>query len=205
VSVVVARSGPYWVEAWGDDRGNACRVCRDAEQLRWSEIRNGLERDADLRAVMTEAIRSADADALYWECRPWPTDTDPLFEMVIIPTTAMVKRKTDGSAFEEHFARSESLVHTFPSLRGDAELVVPAPLGRTDAHGHLASWIRSADPQQVEAVWIALANAIQDWRTHERGTLWVSTAGGGVPWLHFRLDSRPKYYKHVAYRRDPST
>ena len=30
---------------------------------------------------------------------------------------------------------------------------------------------------------------------------WVSTAGGGVAWLHVRLDSAPKYYTHRPYTR----
>lgn len=196
---VVARSGAYWIEAWGEARGEAHCVRREGEQLRWSEMRNGLERDADARAALTEAIRSADAEALYWECTPWKPDADPLFEMMIIPTNAMVNRETDRSAFEEHFDGS-ALVQTFPSLRGDAMLVVPEPVGRTDLFGHLATWIRHADPEQIEALWIAVAKAIDEWRAAKRGTLWVSTAGGGVPWLHVRLDSRPKYYKHGPYR-----
>jgi uncharacterized protein DUF6940 len=36
--------------------------------------------------------------------------------------------------------------------------------------------------------------AIAGWRP------WVSTAGMGVPWLHVRLDTRPTYYRHAAYR-----
>ena len=198
MSRVVARSGPYWVEGWGEGRGDAFRICRDLQQLRWSEVQIGLERNADVRAVLTETIRSHDADALYWECCAWKADADPLFEMVIISTTAMVKRTTDRSAFEQHF--DGSLVQTFPSLRGDAQLVVPEPIGRTDCFGHLLSWIRTADPEQVDALWMAVARAIAQWRSDKRGTLWVSTAGGGVPWLHVRLDSRPKYYKHAPYR-----
>ncbi len=30
--------------------------------------------------------------------------------------------------------------------------------------------------------------------------LWLSTAGGGVAWLHVRLDSRPKYYGYSPYK-----
>jgi len=29
--------------------------------------------------------------------------------------------------------------------------------------------------------------------------LWISTAGGGVAWLHVRLDSSPKYYGFRPY------
>jgi hypothetical protein len=28
---------------------------------------------------------------------------------------------------------------------------------------------------------------------------WLSTAGLGVPWLHLRLDSYPKYYRYRPY------
>ena len=30
--------------------------------------------------------------------------------------------------------------------------------------------------------------------------VWLSTAGGGVDWLHMRLDERPKYYRHLPWR-----
>ena len=30
--------------------------------------------------------------------------------------------------------------------------------------------------------------------------LWLSVAGGGVPWLHVRIDDRPKYYRYDSYR-----
>ncbi len=32
--------------------------------------------------------------------------------------------------------------------------------------------------------------------------VWLSTAGGGVPWLHVRLDNRPKYYSYRPYREE---
>jgi len=31
--------------------------------------------------------------------------------------------------------------------------------------------------------------------------VWLSTAGAGVPWLHVRLDDRPKYYHYGPYRQ----
>ena len=34
----------------------------------------------------------------------------------------------------------------------------------------------------------------------EEGTVWLSTSGFGVYWLHVRLDIVPKYYKHEPYR-----
>ena len=34
-------------------------------------------------------------------------------------------------------------------------------------------------------------------------TLWLSTSGLGVAWLHLRLDHEPKYYQYAPYR-DPA-
>lgn len=33
--------------------------------------------------------------------------------------------------------------------------------------------------------------------------VWISTSGLGVPWLHVRIDDRPKYYQHAPYRTWP--
>ena len=33
-----------------------------------------------------------------------------------------------------------------------------------------------------------------------RDRFWISTAGLGVPWVHVRLDRRPKYYQYDRYR-----
>jgi hypothetical protein len=35
--------------------------------------------------------------------------------------------------------------------------------------------------------------------------VWLSTAGAGVPWLHLRLDDRPRYYGFAPFRRPPDT
>jgi hypothetical protein len=33
-----------------------------------------------------------------------------------------------------------------------------------------------------------------------RDRFWVSTSGLGVPWVHVRLDERPKYFQFGPYR-----
>ena len=32
--------------------------------------------------------------------------------------------------------------------------------------------------------------------------LWLSSAGGGVSWLHFRIEDSPKYYVHQEYKEE---
>lgn len=86
----------------------------------------------------------------------------------------------------------------FPNLRGDALLVVPSPRTGNDAYGHLAAFLRHAPHQQLDEFWPVVSTAVKS-RLGDH-PLWLSTAGGGVAWLHVRLDSRPKYYGYSPYK-----
>jgi len=57
--------------------------------------------------------------------------------------------------------------------------------------------VRSASDEQNHALWRIVGAAVRE-RLGER-RLWISTAGGGVAWLHVRLDSSPKYYGFRPY------
>ncbi|MEM9074993.1 MAG: hypothetical protein AAGE52_41235 [Myxococcota bacterium] len=184
-----------------ETRGDRYRVLQDGDALRWSAFRQALENDPATRAALTKVLQDAPHPAYFWECVPWPVGEDPLLEFVLLSAPGLARRRANADAFTAHLDRGSGLTRTFPSLRGDAELVVPTKEGDEREFGHLASWIRYAAPSQIEAMWISLARAIWTWRLEDRGTLWVSTSGGGVPWLHLRLDSRPKYYKYVDFKR----
>ena len=73
---------------------------------------------------------------------------------------------------------------------------------RKRAYGHLAAFVREAPREQVHALWARVGELVLERVSNV--PLWLSTAGGGVAWLHVRLDSRPKYYTHAPYRRAPS-
>jgi len=77
----------------------------------------------------------------------------------------------------------------------DATLIAPSETG---SYPHLAAFLRTAPPGQIDALFHAVGDAIASWPG--RTPPWVSTAGMGVPWLHVRIDSRPKYFRHAPYR-----
>jgi len=85
------------------------------------------------------------------------------------------------------------------ALGGDARLVVPTPQGDAGIYTHLASFVRRAPAAQRDAFWQRVGECLAE--EIEEGTRWLSTAGGGVSWLHVRIDRRPKYYKYLDYRR----
>jgi hypothetical protein len=77
-------------------------------------------------------------------------------------------------------------------------MIVPCPAGPQSAYSHIGAFVRSAPEQQRHALWRRVGSAMQPRLSPT--PVWLSTAGAGVPWLHVRLDDRPKYYGVATYR-----
>ncbi len=154
--------------------------------------------DASFRSEFAEALRASRWDAFFFETPPVRLDTtDQPFECVLVDAPSFQGRTPNPNAFSTHF--STAPVVSFPNLAGDAVLVVPCPRVDPPVYLHLAAFLRGAPDDQVDALWSAVGLAVKE-RLSTR-SMWLSTAGLGVFWLHVRLDPRPKYYKHVPYRR----
>ncbi len=157
--------------------------------MRWHEVVTSWKTDAHAAAALTESILRPGHRAVLWETSPSATGEEP-YEQRVVPAPALARIPPDPGAFREHLTGP---VNTFDNLSGRSRLVAPQPPG--DA-GHLASFLRSASTAQVVALWRTVAEEIEAWWSDPtRDVLWVSTHGTGVPWLHVRLDPRPKYYR----------
>jgi len=147
-------------------------------------------------------------------CRPcgtsrWETPSvneataDREFEFVLIDSPSLQRKENPrpfADPFEKQIKADPSQVHaTFPNIGHNAIMVVPLPTNSAGVnHCHLASYLRTADQADGNALWLAVGKAMQG-RLNERD-VWLNTAGGGVAWLHVRLDDRPKYYHHADYK-----
>ena len=178
------------------------------DSVRWQLLDDGGERptfhafiehlrnDAVFRAHWRNSIRCMTMAAFVWECPPITTATIyNVFECIFISSPSLAQMGTDPDAFAEHF-RPDCDVATFGNLGGDAILVAPCPEGTAD-FAHLGSFTATASPERQDALWKAVGDAVAS-RVGPK-PLWLSTAGHGIAWLHVRLDSRPKYYRHVPY------
>lgn len=89
-------------------------------------------------------------------------------------------------------------IGNFPKLGSNATLIVLAPVSpEPSCYTHLGNFLRAAPVGQVDRFWQVVGETMQ--QRVSASPLWLSTAGMGVSWLHLRLDSRPKYYRHRAY------
>lgn len=153
--------------------------------------------------------------AYFFECPAVSASTlQRDFEFVLVPSKALETTRADSWAFREHLTRENGTndVVSFLNIRRDATLVVPcsrviiSSSSESDAdddssYGHLATFTMEAPHDQANRLWQRVfAELDLKLRQNDREKVWLSTSGLGVPWLHIRLDSVPKYYNWREYK-----
>jgi len=154
----------------------------------------------EFRSFFLARLSESPFDALRWETPPVTAATaDRPFEFVLVDSPWLAA-PPDPSPFAAYF-RASALAVTFPNLGHDAVLVAPCPPTGPADYTHLAAFLREAPEVQQHELWrkVGLAMEARIGPT----PVWLSTAGGGVDWLHVRLDDQPKYYAHGPYRTHP--
>jgi hypothetical protein len=183
------------------DRGQGLKflVRRARRPLDYAEVIGLWQRDSRFRSFFISVLSGAPFSAFRWETPPVTASClNRRFEFVLLDSPGL-DVPADMSAFSTRFADAADLdVITFPNLGHDALLVAPLPRGQQAAYGHLAAFTRSAPRAQNHALWKSVGQSLE--RSVGEEPIWVSTAGGGVAWLHVRLDSWPKYYGYGPYR-----
>lgn len=163
--------------------------------------------DQYFRATFAQQLREVNMGSYYWECPPLSlSNSEKPFEFVLIEAN-LHKTRTNPKSFEKYVQNCANNVVSFKNLGGDASLVVPCPTlsGSTILnYGHLAAFLRNAPQDQIDALLVLVGKlGLKTLRKLNSGNrVWLSTSGGGVPWLHVRFDSRPKYYNYRPYKED---
>jgi hypothetical protein len=122
---------------------------------------------------------------------------DP-FECALIRGDALAGMRADDTDFASHLDGAEP-VAAFANLGGDALLIAPRRMSDAGCYGHIAAFVRAAPDAQRHALFQLLANETERMLEATRRRFWISTSGLGVPWVHVRLDSYPKYYQYRRY------
>jgi len=152
----------------------------------------------DFVDFFVEILKTNDHVGFFWEVKPVDkTKINEDFEFVLVKSNALPNIKADELTFKKYFDTGQKVV-SFPNLGGDAQLVVPTPISSPDHYAHLAVFVRNAPQDQIQKFWKTIAIEFES--LIDEKTVWLSTAGLGVSWLHVRIDSRPKYYRFQEYK-----
>ena len=182
-----------------DSRGRHFAVSLEGRSASFADVLRGWQNDAAFRSQFNALLAGAPYAAFRLETPPVTAETlSQPFEFVLLDSPRLAG-PSDPSSVADHFDDAESGVAVFPNLGRDAVLVVPCPPDESTDYGHLAAFVRLAPESQRHALWRAVGEAMT--RRVGAKPVWLSTAGYGVPWLHVRLDDRPKYYGFEPYKR----
>jgi len=161
---------------------------------------------AAFREFYLELLAAWSGPAFFWEYPPLHRDRlDRPSEFVLVDAPQLALRPADPEPFASMLVPvpTPEQPAVFENLSRDADLIVPRPQAGLEpaAFAHFAAFARAAPAACKHELLVALARELLariDYRT-----LWLSTSGLGVAWLHLRLDHAPKYYQYAPYR-DPA-
>ncbi len=180
--------------------GSRIELWTGARPVPYGDVIDRWKRDDKFVTWFNSLLASASFQAYRWETPAVSAATlAQAFEFVLVDAPELMRPSSSASFVEQFKAHPEADVVAFANLGRDAVMVVPRPLGADAVYGHLAAFVRGAPEAQRLELWRAVGNAMEK-RINDRA-VWLSTAGAGVPWLHVRLDDRPKYYHFNPYRQ----
>jgi hypothetical protein len=182
------------------NNGKRFTIKSDLMPITYMEVLNLWQFDADFRECYTSSLANSDFTSYRWETPPISiASINQPFEYVLLDSPSL-NREADSSAFSEFIENcGASNVVEFQNLRKDARMIVPCESEPSANYCHLGSFLRSAPNEQIHDLWKLIGKVAQE--EIGQSPRWLSTAGAGVPWLHVRLDSTPKYYGYGKYRQ----
>ena len=183
-----------------DNEGEILTIAEGERALTVAEVIAGWRDDEDFRAFFVAELAATAYPAFFWEMPPVSrlTLADP-FACALIRGDALARMRADDADFADHLNSDPPPVTAFPNLGGDALLIAPRRMSEADCYGHLATFVRAAPSEQQHALFRLLARKTEERLESDHARFWISTSGLGVPWVHVRLDSHPKYYQHRPY------
>ncbi|MGK0357735.1 MAG: hypothetical protein ACI9U2_000012 [Bradymonadia bacterium] len=158
-----------------------------------------LRDDAGARTALTRCITEAPFEGLFWECRGIASSSEDPLEFALINSPHVAALSADPGPFQaalDGVAADDA--RAFDNLGGHSRLVAPGLGDKLTDGVHLARFLRHGSSAQMHALWRCVADEALRWM--QTRTLWLSTSGLGVSWLHVRLDPHPKYYAYAPYR-----
>lgn len=167
-------------------------------QLQYGGFLECLIKESAFRSFFIELLYNVRFNAYQWETPPLSLSSTTRPFQFVVTRNSGIDLPPDPGPFLQYFnSGSGSSTAVFNNLGNDARLIAPSPTGQNLNFSHIGVFTKEAPPEQQHALWQTVGRETQDQISDK--PLWLNTAGGGVSWLHVRLDSRPKYYRHHPY------
>ncbi|MCP4382926.1 MAG: hypothetical protein GY798_16155 [Hyphomicrobiales bacterium] len=177
------------------------RIRESGHLLAFADVLDLWERDPTFADFFISLFRRTGRERCVWETPALSNRSlAQEFECVIHDAPGYVGQP-DRRTFADYFDADNAPdgIVAFENIGGDAFLIVPSPYRADADYSGLADFFREAPISQQRGLWREVGRHAK--RRLSGRPLWVSVAGGGVQWLHIRLDSFPKYYRYRPYTK----
>ena len=173
-------------------------ILKDGNRISFYAFINGLITSPKFRLYYNSVLSECEFEGFFWEHFPIShRSIEKDYEFVLLKDDFLYQMKPEPSIFSAYFEVSKNVVD-FLNLGKDARLIVPTPEGDPDHYVHLGVFTRNAPKDQIDDFWKRVGEIYS--KSIRKEKRWLSTCGLGVYWLHVRIDSIPKYYKHQEYK-----
>ena len=131
--------------------------------------------------------------SFFWETSCVTKSLSTEYKEKYIENNELHKMKQNYQSFAKKINASQHKdVLSFFNLSKTSLLVVPKPRSNKK-FTTLKQFMDNATEKQQKVFWRKVVSCIHKMlKTHDK--VWVSTHGRGVPYLHVRIDTVPKYY-----------
>lgn len=191
----------YEVEQTEINKGNSrlYHVSREGRTLTFADVFDLWKSNPIFVSFFISIFERCGYRGYVWETAPiTKSSLSAPFEFVI-HSSPRASNIADHDTFKEYFdvKNAPEGIVSFNNLGGDALLVVPSPYRDDIDYSGLPQFLENAPYTQKLEIWRQVSAEASSHLSEN--PLWISVAGGGIAWLHIRLDSEPKYYRHRPY------
>ena len=156
----------------------------------WSEVLNNWENGVPF----SYPDNLKDKQKFHWNTSPLTKTGNTVYQEKFKENSALPETQ-NKSSFKENIEKAEKKgkqhATFFPNLSKDTVLVIPMPRGK--CYATLKDFVDNAPKKQQQEFWKLVAKKAKK-QAKKFGKVWISTHGLGVPYLHVRIASHPKYY-----------
>lgn len=161
--------------------------------MRWKKVISDWKEGANLPCYPRNIRKQ-----FFWETSYIDKEMKEEYDEKFIESERLEQQEYNPEAFLEYIENSDNdYVTSFPNLKKDSMLVIPIP--RSSNFTSLKFFMDFSSDRQYRYFWRRVAEEIENMLLEHEG-VWVSTHGLGVPYLHVRIDTYPKYYQTRRFK-----
>jgi len=170
------------------------RIKEGENLLSFHEVFDLWEESVEFVRFYVSGLNKFNFEAFYWEHPALNNEfLTQRYECILQKSKSLGHRSINEKAFAD-FIHEEDEVVDFMNLGKNTKLVIPTKKTDSETYNHLGKFLKLGAENQIIAVFQRVGKIVKQ-EIQERKLIWLNTAGGGVIWLHIRMDTKPKYYK----------